>query len=55
MKLNNKGFAASIVLYSISTIIIVILMLILAIDASNVRNSSNMAEDIKEQVSGLGD
>lgn len=52
--LNNKGFAVSIILYSISAIIIVVLLLILAVNATNVHNTGNMADQIKEEVSGLG-
>ena len=53
MKLNNKGFAISIVLYSISAVIVFVLLLILAVDLSNAKNSSNMADQIKENISGL--
>lgn len=53
MKLNNKGFAVSIILYSISAIIIVVLFLILAIDAANIHNVSNQANEIKKELSGL--
>jgi len=53
MKLNNKGFAVSVILYSISAIIILVLLLILAVDAYNVRNTSNVAENIKKEISGL--
>lgn len=53
MMLNNKGFAVSVILYSISAIIIVVLFLILSVVASNVHNTSNMAEQIKKEISGL--
>lgn len=53
MKLNNKGFAVSIVLYSISAVVILVLLLILAVELSNAKNSSNLAEQIKENISGL--
>lgn len=52
--LNNKGFAVSIILYSISAIIIVILLMILAVNATNAHNHENMVEDIKQKISGLG-
>lgn len=52
--LNKKGFAISIILYSICAVIVVVLLLILAVNASNVHNSSNISEEIKEQVSGIG-
>lgn len=51
--LNNKGFAVSIILYSISTLVVIVLMLILAVEATNVRNTSNMSDKIKQEVSGL--
>ena len=50
-KLNNKGFAISIILYSISAIIIAVLLLIIAVEATRVHNASNMANDIKEELS----
>lgn len=53
MKLNNKGFAVSIILYSISAIIITILLLIIAVEASRVHNVSDMATEIKKEISGL--
>ena len=52
--LDNKGFAVSVILYSISAVIVVVLLLILAVDAANVHNTGNMADKIKEEVSGLG-
>lgn len=53
MKLNNKGFAVSIVLYSISSIVIVVLLLILAVDAVNLRNATTLTDAVKENISGL--
>lgn len=53
MKLNNKGFAVSIILYSITAVIVFVLLLILAVDASNVKNSSNLSDHVKENISGL--
>lgn len=53
MKLNKKGFAVSIVLYSISIVIVLVLLLILTVDLSNAKNSSNLADKIKENISGL--
>lgn len=53
MKLNNKGFAVSVILYSISAIIIVVLFLILAVDAANIHNVRNQANVIKKELSGL--
>ena len=46
-KLNNKGFAASVVLYGASTIIILVLLLILSILSTGEKNVSNMADTIK--------
>lgn len=51
--LNNKGFAVSVILYSISVVIIAVFLLILAVDAANVHNTGNMADQIKEEVSGI--
>lgn len=51
--LNNKGFAVSVILYSISAVIVVVLFLILSVTASNVHNTSNMSDEIKKEISGL--
>lgn len=51
--LNNKGFAVSIILYSISAIIIVVLLLILSVNATNVHNQDDMVNTIKKEISGL--
>lgn len=53
MKLNNKGFAVSVILYSISALIIVILFLILAITSAGYHNVSNQANEIKKELSGI--
>lgn len=53
-KLNNKGFAVSIILYSISAIIITVLLLIIAVEAARVQNVSNMINEIKQEISNLG-
>ncbi len=52
--LNNKGFAISIILYSISAVIVIVLLLIIAVDATNVHNTGNMADEIKEEISDWG-
>lgn len=52
--LNNKGFAISIILYSISAIIVVILLMILAVNATNTHNKDNMVDEIKQKVSEIG-
>ena len=51
MKLNNKGFAASIILYSIIAVIIIVLILILAIYATNTHNKSSLGDTVKEKIS----
>jgi len=53
MKLNNKGFAVSVILYSISAVIVLVLLLILTVDISNAKNSSNLIDKVKENISGL--
>ncbi len=51
--LNNKGFVASVILYSITAVVVVVLLLILAVDRAGINNTGNMVEDIKKQVSGF--
>lgn len=51
--LNNKGFAVSVILYSVSAVILVVLLLILSVTASNVHNTNNMSEQIKKEISEL--
>lgn len=51
--LNNKGFAVSIILYSITTIIIVVFFLMLSVNASNAHNTRNIANEIKKEISEL--
>lgn len=51
MKLNNKGFAISVLLYSIATIAMVVFLLIISVNASNVRNTFDLSSVIKRQVS----
>jgi len=50
-KLNNKGFAVSVILYSIAAVIIIVLLLIVSVNSANVHNTLNMSEKIKEDVS----
>lgn len=50
MKLNNKGFAISVILYSVSALVVLILLLILAVDSFNVKNALNMSETIKNEL-----
>lgn len=52
-KLSNKGFAASVVLYGASTIIILVLLLILSILSTGEKNVSGMADTIKMEASGV--
>ena len=54
MRLNNKGFAVSIVLYSMAAIIVIILLLILGVNAANVHNQENTSDKTKEEVSNIG-
>lgn len=53
MKLNNKGFAVSVILYSITAILVLVLFLILGLNSVNNRNKDSMSDAIKEQLSGL--
>lgn len=50
MKLNNKGFAASIILYSIVTVIVIVLVVILSVYATNLHNKTNLSDEIKENI-----
>lgn len=51
MKLNNKGFAASTILYSAIAVLILVLLLILSIYATNSHNKTTQADEIKENIS----
>ena len=53
MKLNNKGFAASIILYSIVAIIVTVLILILSIYAINIHNKASLSDQVKENIGVL--
>jgi len=53
MKLNNKGFAASIILYSIVAIIVTVLILILSVYAINIHNKATLSDKIKEDIATL--
>lgn len=50
MKLNNKGFAASIILYSIVAVIVIVLIVILSVYATNVHNKTSLADEVKENI-----
>ena len=53
MKLNNKGFAVSIILYSMIAVITIVLVLIVTIYATNVHNKLSQADSVKQKISGL--
>ena len=53
MKLNNKGFAASIILYSLVAVIVTVLVTILAVYATNIRNKSSLSDSVKEKIATL--
>lgn len=53
MKLNNKGFAISIILYSMIAVITLVLLLIVTIYATNVHNKLSQADRVKQKISGL--
>lgn len=48
--LNNKGFAVSVILYSISALIMIILLLILAVEKTNINNANSITDSIKEEL-----
>ncbi len=52
-KLNNKGFAVSIILYSIIAVILLILLMTVSIYATNINNKSKQVDHIKENLSEL--
>ena len=53
MKLNNKGFAVSIILYSMIAVITIVLLLIVSIYATNVHNKLTQADRVKEKISNI--
>ena len=52
-KLNNKGFAVSVILYSIVAVIILILLMTVSLYATNIHNKSDQVDSIKEKISKL--
>ncbi len=50
MKLNNKGFAASIILYSIVAVIVIVLVIILSVYATNIHNKTALSDQVKENI-----
>lgn len=51
-KINNKGFAASVVLYAAVTLVALILFLILSVLSTSLNNKNLIVDDIKKEVSG---
>ncbi len=52
-RLNNKGFAVSVILYSVVAVILLILLMTVSINATNIHNKSNQVDGIKEKISKL--
>ena len=52
-KLNNKGFAVSIILYSIIAVILLIFMITVSVYATNLHNKTSQVDNIKERISKL--
>lgn len=52
-KLNERGFAVSVILYASATILVLVLILILSVLSTSSRNTSNLVDMVKEQVSGV--
>lgn len=52
-KLNEKGFAVAVILYASATILVLVLILILSVLSTSSRNTSNLVDMVKEQVSGV--
>ena len=53
MRLNNKGFAASIILYSAVAVVLIVMLSILTIYATNTHNKTDQADDIKRNISKI--
>jgi len=52
-KLNEKGFAVSVILYASATILVLVLILILSVLSTSSKNTLNLVDRVKEQVSGV--
>ncbi len=52
-KLDNRGFAVTVVLYTSATIIVLVLILILSVLSTNNKNTLDLTDMVKEQVSGV--
>ena len=50
MKLNNKGFAISIIIYSVGSLAVLTLILILAIDSGIRKNNTTIVDAIKDEL-----
>ena len=50
MKLNNKGFAISIIIYSVGSLAVLTLILILAIDSGIRKNNTAIVDAIKDEL-----
>ena len=50
-KLNNKGFAVSIILYSIIAIILLIFVITVSVYATNLHNKTSQIDGIKQKIS----
>lgn len=53
MKLDERGFAVSVVLYASATIVVLVLILILSVLSTNNKNTLDLTDLVKEQVSGV--
>lgn len=53
--MNNKGFAVSMILYSIMALLVFVMLLILGVNAANARNNNSIADSIKEDLSLVED
>lgn len=52
-RINNRGFAVSVLLYASATIVALVLILILSVLSTNNKNTLDLADMVKEQVSGV--
>lgn len=53
--MNNKGFAVSMILYSIMALLVFVMLLILGVNAANAKNQDNMSNAIKDKLSPIVD
>ena len=53
LKLNNKGFAVSIILYAAIAIIAVVLLLVLAVISASSNSEDDLVNKVKEEASGI--